>query len=188
MSYIRKMSTAYKFDNPDGIFFVTFTTVEWVDVFTRLSNIAIVIDSLKFCQKEKGLVIHAWSIMTNHIHLIISRNGKDDLAGIVRDFKKFTSTRIIQSIQEEPESRRNWMLWIFSTAGERNPNNKNFQLWQQQSHPEELITNKFTDQKLEYIHNNILKTGMVEKPEDYMYSSARDYCGMKGLLEIEFLG
>jgi putative transposase len=186
--YFRSMSTAYKFDNPDGIFFVTFTTVEWVDVFTRISNIEIVLDSLRFCQKNKGLVIHAWCIMTNHVHLIISRNGKNELAGIVRDFKKFTSTKIIQAIQEQPESRRNWMLWIFKSAGKRNPNNHNYQLWQQQSHPEELITNEFTDQKLEYIHNNILKTGIVDNPEDYVYSSARDYAGKKGLLDIEFLG
>jgi putative transposase len=182
------MSTAYKFDNPDGIFFVTFTTVEWVDVFTRASNINIVINSLRFCQKKKGLVIHAWCIMTNHIHLIISRSGEKKLEEIVRDFKKFTSTQIIKAIQEEPESRRNWMLWIFKSAGKRNPNNINYQLWQQHSHPEELITNSFIDQKLEYIHNNILKTGIVENPEDYVFCSARDYAGKKGLLEIEFLG
>lgn len=94
---------------------------------------------------------------------------------------------IIKAIQENPESRRNWMLWIFKSAGQKNPNNKNYQLWQQDNHPEELISNKFIDQKLDYIHNNILETGMVEKPEDYMYSSARDYAGLKGLLEIEFL-
>jgi REP element-mobilizing transposase RayT len=99
------MSTAYKFSNPDGIYFVTFTTVEWVDVFTRLSNIEIVLDSLRFCQKDKGLLIHAWCIMSNHMHLIISRNAKDELAGIVRDFKKFTSSMIIKAIQEKPESR-----------------------------------------------------------------------------------
>jgi putative transposase len=79
------------------------------------------------------------------------------------------------------------MLWIFKSAGKRNPNNHNYQLWQQQSHPEELITNELTDQKLEYIHNNILKTGIVDNPEDYVYSSARDYEGKKGLLDIEFL-
>lgn len=80
------MSTAYKLANPDGIYFVTFTTVEWVDIFTRLSNIEIVLDSLRFCQKEKGLLIHAWCLMTNHMHLIISRKAEDELAGIVRDF------------------------------------------------------------------------------------------------------
>ncbi|MBT3302854.1 MAG: transposase [Bacteroidetes bacterium] len=181
------MSTAYKFSNPDGIYFVTFTTVEWVDVFTRLSNIEIVLDSLRFCQKDKGLLIHAWCIMSNHMHLIISRNAKDELAGIVRDFKKFTSSMIIKAIQEKPESRRNWMLWIFKSAGQKNPNNKNFQVWQQDNHPEELISNKFIDQKLDYIHNNILETGIVENAEDYLYSSARDYAGLRGLLDIEFL-
>jgi putative transposase len=181
------MSTAYKFDNPDGIYFVTFTTVEWVNVFTKNPYFDILLDSLKYCQKNKGLLIHAWCIMTNHLHLIISRNDKEDLSGIVRDFKKFTSTQIIEAIQKENDSRKNWMLWIFKSAGQRNPNNNKYQLWQQNSHPEELISNKFIDQKLDYIHNNIVITGMVENPEDYLYSSARDYAGIKGLLEVDLL-
>ncbi len=181
------MSTAYKFNDPDGIYFVTFTTVEWVDVFIKPVYFEIILESLKYCQTKKGLAIHAWTIMTNHLHLIISRKGVEELSGIVRDFKKFTSSEIIKAIHEENESRRSWMLWIFRSAGQRNPNNKNFQLWQHDSHPEELISNKFIDQKLEYIHNNILETGMVENPEDYLYSSARDYAGIKGLLHIVFL-
>ena len=182
------MSTAYKFHNPDGIYFVTFTTVAWVDIFTKISYFDIIVDSLRYCQKNKGLIIHAWCIMTNHIHLIISRNGENELSGIVRDFKKFTSSKIIKNIKEEKDGRRNWLLWIFKSAGIRNPNNRDYQLWQQNSHPEELISNNFTDQKLDYIHNNIMKTGIVANPEDYLYCSARDYAGMKGMLEIDFLG
>lgn len=181
------MSTSYKFDNPDGIYFVTFTIVQWVNVFTRAAYFDIILESLKYCQREKGLQLHAWCIMTNHVHLIISRNGNNKLSGIIRDFKKFTSSKIIQEIQDSAESRRNWMLWIFRSAGQKNPNNKNYQFWQQNNHPEELVSNKFIDQKLEYIHNNILKTGVVENPEDYLYSSARDYAGMKGLLPIVFI-
>jgi hypothetical protein len=110
------------------------------------------------------------------------------LSGIVRDFKKFTSSTIVKAISENRiESRKNWMLWIFKKAGEKNSNNKNFQFWRQDNHPEELISNKFKDQKLDYIHNNPVEAGFVDNPEDYRYSSARDYTGGKGILEVAFL-
>ncbi len=181
------MGFAYTFANPDGIYFVTFTVVEWVDVFTRSRYADILIDSLKYCIDEKGLQLHAYVIMSNHVHLIISRNGKPTLSEIVRDFKKYTSMQIKNSIEKEPESRRNWMLWIFGQAGRNNPNNKNFQLWQQESHPEELITNEFMMQKLDYIHENPVRAGIVYRAQDYKYSSAGAYCGELSLLPISFL-
>jgi REP element-mobilizing transposase RayT len=180
----------YSINNPTGIYFVTFATVEWVDVFTRRRYADILLDSLRFCQKEKGLKIYAWCIMFNHIHLIASSELKQyTLSDILRDFKKFTSSAILKSIKEEPgESRRNWMLWIFSAAGKKNSNNTNYQFWQQNNHPEELYSKTFSDQKKDYIHHNPVVAGLVDKPEDYNLSSARDYyCDIKGLLEIEFI-
>ena len=125
--------------------------------------------------------------MSNHIHLIISRNKKETLSEIVRDFKKFTSSQIIKSIQEEPESRRNWLLWIFGSAGKRNPNNKSFQVWQQESHPEELFTHEFMMQKLDYLHQNPVRANIVFKAEDYKYSSAAAYGGEWSSIPIAFL-
>ena len=86
--------SAYKFDDPDGLYFVTFTVVAWVDVFTREDYVKIILDSLKFCQEEKKLIIHAWVIMSNHLHLIISRSPDGaSFSDIVRDFKKYTLQR-----------------------------------------------------------------------------------------------
>ena len=180
---------SYKFTDSDGLYFVTFTVIEWVDVFTRPQCVNIVLDSLRFCQNEKGLRIHTWVIMSNHLHLIISRKqGGNTLSEIIRDFKKYTSSQIIKWIEDDgKESRRNWMLWLFKEAGRRNSNNVHFQFWQQDSHPVELISNKFMDQKLNYIHHNPVVTGIVENPEEYLYSSARDYAGSKGLLELVFI-
>ena len=79
------------------------------------------------------------------------------------------------------------MLSYFKNAGLKNSNNKKYQFWQQQFHPIELFSNRMMDSKLEYIHNNPVKAGIVEKPEDYLYSSARDYCGRKGLIEITLI-
>jgi len=102
--------------------------------------------------------------------------------------KKFTSSTIINTIKDnKQESRKNWMLWIFKKAGEKNSRNKDYQFWQQDNQPMQLTTPAFTLEKLNYIHNNPVKAGIVEKPEDYMLSTARDYNGMKGLLPIEHL-
>ncbi len=182
------MSSAYKFYNPDGVYFTSTATVQWVDVFTRPVYADMVIDSLRHCQTKKGLVIHAWCLMSNHLHLIISRNGRLPLEDIMRDFKKFTSGTILKAVRGEiTESRKNWMLWIFKQAGQDNPNNINFQFWQQDNHPEELITNEFIDQKLDYVHNNPVLAGLVDEPEHYRYSSAKDYAGMKGLLDVRII-
>jgi REP element-mobilizing transposase RayT len=94
----------------NAIYFITATVVNWIDIFSRPIYKYIIIDSLKHCQKEKGLEIYAWVIMTNHIHLIVSAKPNFNLSNILRDFKKFTSKAIIESIQLENESRRDWML------------------------------------------------------------------------------
>jgi putative transposase len=182
--------SSYKFNDQEGMYFVTFTVVEWVDIFTREDYISIILDSLKHCQKEKGLIIHAWVIMSNHMHLIISRTKQGEaLSSIVRDFKKYTSVQIIKRVEENnKESRRNWILWIFRSAGNKNSNNKKYQFWRQDNHAEQLMSNKFMDQKLDYIHSNPVIGCIVDEPEHYRCSNARDYAGIKGLLEIEMIG
>ena len=92
------MTKAYQINDPDGIYFVTFATVEWVDVFTRQIYRDILVESLSYCRENKGLKIHAWCLMSNHLHLIISRNGDQSLSEILRDFKKFTSSQILKAI------------------------------------------------------------------------------------------
>ena len=182
------MSIKYKIQDQTQLHFVTFAVVEWVDALTRSIYKDVLIDSLRYCQKHKGLVLYAWCIMTNHVHLVISSLDGFKQEDILRDFKKHTSKQLIKMIRENPrESRKNWMLWIFKEAGKRNGNNKNYQFWQQDNHPVELSTNFLMDQKLAYIHNNPVEAGIVDEPGSYLYSSARDYAGRKGLLDIAFI-
>ena len=180
------MSEKYKFHNPEGIYFVTSTVVNWIDLFTRKEFRYILIDSLKYCKKEKGLIVHAWCIMSSHLHMIISSKN-DNLPEIMRDFKKFTSKKIIQELDLINESRKEWLLKVFSENGEKLSRIKNYKVWQDGNQPKEIVTNKFLDQKLDYIHNNPVETEIVDEPEHYLYSSARDYAGKKGLLDIELL-
>jgi len=172
-----------------AVHFITCSVVEWVDVFTRKIYADILVDSLKFCQKNKGLVIHSWCIMSNHIHLIISTNGITRLSDIIRDFKKFSSSAIINSIRDnQHESRKNWMLWIFKMAGERNKRNKNFQFWQQDNHPVECSTEEILQSRMIYLHENPVRAGIVRFEQEYLYSSGIDYYGNeRGLIDIVYL-
>jgi hypothetical protein len=118
--------------------------------------------------------------------IISSENNK--LEEIVRDLKSFTSRKIKNAIIENPqESRKQWMLWMMERAGSKNKNNNKFQFWQQNNQPLELDNNKIRQQKIEYLHNNPVNEGFVFRPEDYIYSSAADYSGIKGLLDIALI-
>lgn len=176
----------YKIRDQHAIHFITFSVVQWIDVFTRSDYANIVIDSLNYCINQKGLNVHAFCLMPNHVHLIISSKPTNTLSNILRDFKKFTSTSIIKAIQENPEeSRKSWMLWIFKKAGENNSRNNDFQFWQQDNHPIECSTVEILESKLSYTHYNPVRAGLVWNPEDYRYSSAIDYLTIrKGLVEL----
>lgn len=182
------MDSGYKFRNPEGIYFVTFAVVEWVDLFSRKYYVQIVLDSLAYCIKNKGLRLHAYCILTNHLHLIISAKTGQNLADILRDLKKFTSRQLIQAIeQNKAESRRNWMLWIFKAAARKNARNSSYQLWRQNNQPKELVTNHFMQEKLNYVHNNPVAAGYVYQPEDWCWSSARAYSGELSELPLCFI-
>lgn len=171
------MSRRYKFRNPEGIYFVTFSVKEWVDVFTRSKYKDILIESLKYCQKNKGLDLYAWCIMSNHVHLIIGAKKDFLLQNIIRDFKRHTSKTVVEAIKENiQESRKEWLLKHFLTTD-------GISFWQEGNHPVEIWSNKVTDQKLNYLHNNPVKAGIVFRPKQYVYSSAVDYAGGKGLLD-----
>lgn len=178
------MSTKYKFRDQQKLYFVTFAVVGWIDVFIRNEYKQIMLDSWRHCQQNKGLEIYAWCIMSSHIHMIIGSNG-DNLENIMRDMKKHTSLQLKQAIYQHPgESRKEWMLALMAKAGKQNSQNLNFQFWQQDNHPIELYDNRILHQNLDYIHYNPVVAGIVEKPEDYLYSSARDYYGLPGLIDI----
>ncbi len=173
------MSRKYKFHNPEGVYFVSFAVQNWVDALTRNDYKNIIVDSLQYCKDNKGLNIYAWVIMSNHVHLVISSEGQFSLSEIMRDFKRHTSKSIIESIHSNPvESRKEWLLEQFKTSG-------GWRFWRADNKPIELWSNHVIDQKINYIHMNPVEEGLVFRPEDYMYSSAIDYSGEKGMLDVE---
>ena len=181
------MGSNYKIRDNEGLYFITITTVGWVDVFIRREYKDCIIDSLKYCIEQKGLQVHAYVIMTSHIHSIISAKEGAKLVAIIRDFKKFTSKEILRLIKEIPESRREWMLNKFAFEANRTKRGQDYIFWQEGYHAKQIETNTFLDEKLNYIHQNPVEVGIVNEAENYVYSSAIDYTGGKGLLDIEYL-
>ncbi|AYA36448.1 transposase [Hymenobacter oligotrophus] len=182
------MSEKYKIQDSRQLYFVSFATVNWIDVFTRRLYNDLFVDGLRYCQQHKGLEVYAWCLMTNHAHLIIS-SEQDNLSAILRDLKRHTAKTLLQAIQEnQQESRREWMLWMFRRAGQRNTHNEHYQFWQQNNHPIELYSNELRRQRLEYLHRNPVSAGFVDAPEDFQYSSARNYAGRPGLLDVLLIG
>ncbi len=174
------MARKYTIKTQDKPYFVTFTIVEWVDVFTRNIYKDIFMESLVYCQKNKGLEVYAYCFMTNHIHLILGIKEDLLLQDAIRDLKSFTSRHIRKALEENhQESRKEWMLSIFKNLGKHNARNKDFQFWIQDNHPIELNTNEKLFQKLNYIHQNPVEAGFVEKPEDWLWSSAGSYAEIR---------
>ena len=144
--YFLLMGYAYITDQ-QGLYFFTLTTKDWVDTFTRNDYRKIITDSLEHCIREKGLEIYAWVLMSNHLHMITA-SSKEDLSGILRDFKKYTSTKIIEAIDSNAKESRKG------------------------NHPVEIRTEAFYQQKMQYIHQNPVRAGWVRNEEDYEWSSA----------------
>ena len=181
------MSTKYKFHDQNSLYFLSFAVVHWIDLFIRNEYKNILLNSWEYCREHKGMDLYGYCIMTSHIHMIIGSH-QDRLEDIMRDMKTHTSKQLKKAIEEHPsESRREWMLWMMQRAGTKNSNNNNFQLWQQGNHPILLKNAEMAHQRLDYTHYNPVVAGIVEKPEDYLYSSARNYYGMKGLIDVMLL-
>lgn len=181
------MSRKYRYGNERHAHFVTYTVVHWIDFFIRNEYRTILVDSIKYCQAHKGLELHAYCIMPSHVHMIIGTQGTHSFVDITRDLKGYTSRRFRQILLDQNinyESRKAWMLWMMRRTGLSNSNNQDFQFWQQDSHPIELWSDDVFYQKMDYIHMNPVVSGFVDQPEHWLYSSARDYAGTKGILDL----
>lgn len=179
------MSEKFKIFDNSLPYFVTFTVVRWIDLFTRIEYREVIIDNLQHCQKNKGLVIYAYCIMTNHIHLILSSSDETNLSNTIRDFRGFTSKKLLDAIKNNPrESRKKWLLKSFRSEGKKRKSNETYQLWKRNYHPLELDNHYLINEKIEYIHQNPVKAGIVFDASHYAFSSASNYSGKQGLLQV----
>lgn len=176
------MMRPYSFTPDVEYFFCTDTIVGWHYVFVLPEFFEIIVESFKFCRREEGLRIHGYVIMPNHVHSILS-SVKGDLSDIVRDYKRHTSREISGLLEQRCNYRS---LRFFSTAAEFAGRGNDYRIWQSGSHPEAVFTESFFQEKLNYIHMNPVRKGFVGRPEDWLYSSARNYVtGDDSVMEID---
>ena len=169
----------------NAVYSLTFTVTDWVDVFTRKEYKMEIVNSLNYCTVHKGLTVFAWCLMSNHIHLVCRAEEGFKISEIIRDFKKFTSKSIVKLIGEIPESRKEWLLYRFEFAGKFDNRIKKYKFWQETNHAVLLDNKEMIDQRINYTHENPVRALIVAEPHDYLFSSARDYAGEKGYVNVQ---
>lgn len=173
------MRSRYKIAELESPHFITCTIVGWLPVFTRIKYLDIITASLSFCRQQKGLRLHAYVILDNHLHLVVSA---DNLSQVIRDFKRHTAKEILAAARQEDKQ---WLLKQFEFFKGAHKGESQHQVWQEGFHPQAITTGDMLRQKLDYIHYNPVRIGLVDRPEDWRYSSARNYLGQDGVLEID---
>jgi len=163
------MRSSYKITVSDGIYFITSTIIQWLPVFTSTAYFDIIIRSLKFCQENKGLKLYAYVILDNHFHFIVSGI---DLRNTIKSLKMFTAKEIIEQLQRD---RKEWLLDLLAYYKKRHKTYSQHQVWQEGYHPQLIISEEMLVQKIEYIHYNPVKRGLVDVPEHWRYCSARNF-------------
>jgi putative transposase len=184
MSYA--FAEGYKIRNQGATHYLTFTIEGWIDLFSRKIYKDALLESMSYCRSNKNLQVHAYVIMSNHVHVIWTAKD-ENLSDIIRDFKTFTSKLFIKLIVESPESRREWLLHMFKFYARKTSANKEFKLWTNDNHPIEIVGQDFFHQKLSYIHLNPVRAGIVNEEKEYIHSSATNYASINSIFEIDFL-
>jgi len=167
---------------------VTVRVSKQTDVFTRQVYFNVLVNSVNYCRREKGMELYAYCFMPSHVHLIF-RSSNEQPTELLRDFKKHTSKKVIRAIEENSqESRKEWLLWMFKRAGKKQGNVTKYQFWQHHNKPIELWSEKVIKQKIDYIHNNPVENGFVTEPTHWKFSSARNFQDDNTVLEIDDIG
>jgi REP element-mobilizing transposase RayT len=174
------MRSRYRINERRFAHFVTATIVSWLPVFTTAARCDILIKSFEYCRAQKGLRIHAWVVLDNHFHAILSA---PDLSRVLADLKRHTADQILELLKTEGCE---WLLNQFRYFRAQHKLESSHQVWQEGSHPQTMISEQIMLQKLEYLHNNPVKRGLVALPEHWRYSSAHEWCpGVTPLLRCD---
>ena len=158
--------------------FLTATINHWLPIFTRTETVNIVLDSWRYLQQHSSMEIYGYVILENHLHLLAA---SDDLSHDIQRFKSYSAKQIINYLQQRREKGVLELLALFKRA---HKTESNYQVWEEGNHPQLIESEQVMRQKLDYIHQNPVKRGYVDLPEHWRYSSARNYAGMEGLIDV----
>ena len=173
------MRSRYKIMENRNLYFITSTIIEWIPVFTKREYCDIIVQSLSYCRQNKGLRLFAYVIMPDHVHAVAS---SDNLSAIMKDFKSYTAKEILRTAEADAKK---WLLNQFVYYKKLYKQDSEHQVWQEGFHPQVIEKDDILRQKVEYIHNNPVRRGLVEVAEHWIYSSARNYLYSKGCIEID---
>jgi putative transposase len=180
------MQSAGDYKDREVCHFITFQTVDWIDVFIRPVYKQVIVHTLNHFIESKGLIVHAWCLMTHHLHLLVQVKPGISLEELEKEYRLFTTTKILEAIETEPQIRKEWIMDRFHNMGSLLGFSKKFNVWQDCSEHVYIDLRKkdILLEHFDYIHQNPVRDKVVDVAGEYMYSSARDYSGIKGLVSI----
>jgi REP element-mobilizing transposase RayT len=168
----------YKIYEPTHPHFVTCTILHWIPIFTRVETTDIIFESLKYLQQADNLKLYAYVILENHLHLVVS---SDDIAKSMRKFKAHTAKEILKLLQEKDVKSILEQLAFYKKAHKKETT---YQLWQEGIQPKLIKDDKMMIERINYVHQNPVKRGYIDEAKFWRYSSARDYEGVEGLIDV----
>jgi len=168
----------YRIFETEYPYFMTCTIVGWLPVFTRPEAVEVVFDSWRYLRHERGFKLFGYVILDNHLHLIASA---DELSAVMQSFKGFTARRLIDLLKFRSAQV---LLRQLHAHKLRHKTESQYQVWQEGNQPKQIRDDAMMWQKLEYVHDNPVKRGYVDDPLHWRYSSARNYAGQAGLIEV----
>ena len=170
--------TRYRFGEKDYPHFMTWTIVGWLPLFTREEAVEIIFDSWRHLQQHEDFALFAYAILENHLHLIAK---SADLSSVVRRSKSYTARRIVDLLKHRHAET---LLLQMKAQTLRHKTDSDYQVWQEGSHPQKIVTVEMMWQKIEYIHLNPVRRGYIDDPLHWRYSSARNYARQPGLIDV----
>ena len=169
----------YRFLGSDAPYFMTMTVNHWLPVFTRPETVDIVLDSWRWLQRNEDFRLHGYVILENHIHLVAR---SPDISATIKRSKSYTARAIIDHLRERNVRGLLDLMALFKRA---HKTESTYQFWEEGSHPQRIETEHVMRQKLDDIHQNPVKRGFVDLPEHWRWSSAGDYAGLPGLIDVD---
>ena len=175
------MRSRYKVYESEAAYFITSTIVEWVPIFTSAGYFDILLSSLRFSQQKKNLKIYAFVIMDNHFHAVVRH---PQLSRVMQSIKSYTAAELVMQLKSD---KKIWALNVFQNYKLYYKKESRYQIWQEGFHPQMITDADMLTQKIEYIHWNPVKKGIVDDAEHWRYSSARRFAGKECVLHVDSL-
>jgi len=173
----------------DACYFLTFNVIDKIDVFVRPAYKQVIADALNHFVAAQEVAVYAWCLMSSHLHLMVKTKEGTGPAYFERDFKRHTTPEIAKTIEMEMDFRREWMMERFEHFSKALRRIEKFNLWQNCSSPQyiDCQQSQLLLDRLDHIHENPVRERIVELPEAYLFSSARDYAGIRGLVNVKVI-